>query len=130
MHEKSMHDYNFKPGALMLVRNSSIETDLGRKSKPRYLGPMVVVRRTPNGSYCLAELDGAVSKLRFAAFRLIPYHARSRSLIPVTRLIEREDLVQIYLDEDQADEDGVEVEEEEEPESESDRVLRSGRRRH
>ena len=127
MHEKSLRDFDFKPGALVLVRNSSIETDLGRKSKPRYLGPMVVVRRTPNGSYRLAELDGAVSKLRFAAFRLIPYHARSRSSIPVTRLVEREDLIQIYLDEDQAEEEGVEVEAEQE--LESDRVLRSGRGR-
>jgi hypothetical protein len=122
-HKKSLHDFDFKPGTLVLVRNSSIETDLGRKSKPRYLGPMVVIRHTPNGSYRLAELDGAVSKLRFAAFRLVPYHARSRSSIPVTRLIEREDLVNIYLDEDQAE--GVEGEEELEPES--DQVLRSGR---
>jgi hypothetical protein len=109
-HEKSLHDYDFKPGALVLVRNSSIETDLGRKSsietdlghksKPHYLGPMVIVHRTPNGSYRLAELDGAVSKLRFAAFHLIPYHACSCSSIPVMRLIEREDLIKIYLDED------------------------------
>jgi len=35
--EKSIKDFDFKPGALVLVRNSSIETDLGRKSKPRYL---------------------------------------------------------------------------------------------
>jgi len=98
--KKTIKDFNFKPGMLVLVRNSSIETDLGRKSKPRYVGPMIVVRRTPNGSYRLAELDGAVSKLRFAAFRLVPYHARSRTSIPVTRIIEREDLIKIHLDED------------------------------
>ncbi len=61
---------------------------------------MVVIRRTPNGLYRLAELDGAVSKLRFAAFRLVPYHARSHSSIPITRVIERENLVKIHLDED------------------------------
>jgi hypothetical protein len=83
-HEKSLHDFNFKPGALVLVCNTSIETDLGHKSKPRYLGPMAVMRCTPNGVYHLAELNGAVSKLQFAAFRLIPYHTRSRSSIPVT----------------------------------------------
>jgi hypothetical protein len=128
VHKNTLCDFDFKPGALMLVRNSSIETDLGRKSKPRYLGPMVVVCRTPNGLYRLAELDGAISKLWFAAFRLIPYHARSRSSIPVTRLIEREDLVKIYLDEDQVEQEGAEAEEG--PELESDRVLRSkqGRR--
>ncbi len=102
-YEKSIKDFDFKPGALVLVRNSSIETDLGRKSKPRYLGPMVVIRRTPNGAYRLAELNGAVSKLRFVAFCLVPYHARSRTSIPITRVVEREDLVKIHLDEDLED---------------------------
>jgi hypothetical protein len=117
-YEKTIRDYDFKPGTLVLVRNSSIETDLGRKSKPRYFGPMVVVRRTPNGSYRLAELDGTVSKLRFAAFRLVPYHARSRTSIPVMRLVEREDLVKIYLemDEDGAEEDTGGVDEGDGPE--------------
>jgi hypothetical protein len=36
---------------------------------------MVIVRQTSHGAYIPAELDGAVSKLRFAAFRVIPYHA-------------------------------------------------------
>ena len=62
---------------------------------------MVVVKRTRNGAYRLAELDGAVSRLRFAAFRLIPYHARSRSTISVTRLLDSEDLDAL----DSADED-------------------------
>jgi hypothetical protein len=102
-YENTIRDFNFSPGALVLVRNSSIETDLGRKSKPRYVGPMVIVRKSQNGAYRLAELDGAVSKLRFAAFRLVPYHARSRTSIPVTRLVEREQLIKIYLDEDLED---------------------------
>jgi hypothetical protein len=39
---------------------------------------MVILQQTSHGAYILAELDGAVSKLRFAAFRVIPYHARWR----------------------------------------------------
>jgi hypothetical protein len=39
---------------------------------------MVIVRQTTHGAYILAEMDGAISKLRFAAFRVIPYHARRR----------------------------------------------------
>ena len=96
----TIRDYDFKPGVLILVRNSAIETDLGRKAKPRYLGPMLVVRRSRNGAYRLAELDGAVSKLRFAAFRLVPYHARSRSSVPVTRVVDEEDFEVVLEEED------------------------------
>jgi len=59
---------------------------------------MIVARRTRNGAYRLAELDGAVSKLRYAAFRLVPYLARSRTSIPVTRILDREDLTGIIND--------------------------------
>jgi hypothetical protein len=34
----------------------------------------------------LAELDGAISKLRFAAFRIIPYFPRSENHISVTQM--------------------------------------------
>ena len=84
----TIHDYDFTPGALVLVRNSSLTMD---KMKPRYLGPMVVLRRTRNGAYRLGELDGTVSRLRYAAFRLIPYHARSRAFIPVTHVVDGDD---------------------------------------
>ncbi|KIJ06529.1 hypothetical protein PAXINDRAFT_91864 [Paxillus involutus ATCC 200175] len=80
-------DYNFAPGSLVLVRNTRVEKELNRKTKPRYLGPMLVVRRTKGGSYMLAELDGSISKLRYAAFRLLPYHARSRISVPVTSIV-------------------------------------------
>jgi hypothetical protein len=39
---------------------------------------MVIVRQTTYGAYILAEMDGTVSKLRFAAFHVIPYHAQQR----------------------------------------------------
>jgi hypothetical protein len=96
--KNSIKDLNFKPGNLVLVRSAGTDSELASKTKPRYYGPMVVVRRTRNGAYRLAELDGAVSRLRYAAFRLIPYFSRSRSSIPVTRIIDREDLVAIEED--------------------------------
>lgn len=77
-------DYDFKPGSLVLVRNSALDTDLNRKSKPRFIGPYVVVKKTRNTAYILAELDGAVHKTPFAGFRVIPYHPRSRTIIPIT----------------------------------------------
>jgi hypothetical protein len=87
-------NYELDPGSFVLVRNSRVEAELNRKTKPRYLGPMVVLRRTIGGSYLLAELDGSVSRLRYAAFRLIPYHPRTTSRIPVTSItgLDDEDL--------------------------------------
>jgi hypothetical protein len=67
--------YQFAPGDLVLVRNSHIEASLDRKTKPRWIGPMVIVWQTTHEAYILTEMDGAISKLRFAAFHVIPYYA-------------------------------------------------------
>jgi hypothetical protein len=82
---------SFALSDLVLVRNSAVE-NTHQKMKPRYLGPMVVVKKTHNRAYRLAELDSTVSRLCFAAFRLVPYHARSRSNISVTHLLNSDDL--------------------------------------
>jgi hypothetical protein len=79
-------EFNFHPGQLVLVRNSRFDKGLTNKTKPRFLRPMVVIRKTKGGSYILGELDGALSKLRFAAFRLIPYLPRDIRAVPVTKL--------------------------------------------
>jgi hypothetical protein len=107
--EKTICDYDFSPGAFVLVWNSSVETNLGCKAKPHYLGTIVVLRRMQNGSYRLAKLDGTVLNLRFATFCLVPYHARSRLLISVTCLVDRNDLARANTDKDitQADPDKV-----------------------
>ena len=66
----------YKPGELVLVRNSEVEVRLNRKTKPRYLGPYEVCRRTEGGSYVLKELDGSILQQGVAAFRLLPYISR------------------------------------------------------
>ena len=77
-----MRDFGFKKGDVVLYRNTRVEKEVSRKSKPRYLGPMIVVRRTYGGAYILAELDGTISLTRFAAFRVIPYFPRTNIPIP------------------------------------------------
>jgi hypothetical protein len=94
-HANTIRDFDFTPGALVLVRSAGSALD---KTKPRYYGPMVVLRRTRNGAYRLGELDGTISRLRYAAFRLLPYHARSPSFIPVTRVVEGDDLASLEYD--------------------------------
>lgn len=86
LHQKLAID--FKPGSLVLVRNSIVDKDLGSKTKPWYFGPMVVVRKTKGGSYILADLDGSLSKLHYAAFRIFPYYPRNIHAVPVTKLVD------------------------------------------
>lgn len=85
---RTIKDYSFPPGSLILVLNKKIEAASNAKCKPRYFGPMVVVSRSQGGSYQLAELDGSLSKLKFAAFRIIPYHAHSPTSLEVTQFID------------------------------------------
>ena len=82
----SIKDYNFQPGSLVIVRNTKFDKTLSDKTKPRYFGPMIVIKRTKGGSYVLGELDGSLSKLRFAAFRLLPYQPRDIKAVPVTKI--------------------------------------------
>jgi len=78
-----MLEEDHQPGTLVIIRNSAIETSHSRKHQDRWLGPMVVVRRTQGGSYILAELNGEVSKLRYAATRVKRYHDRKGLTFPV-----------------------------------------------
>jgi hypothetical protein len=89
----------YKKGELVLVRNSEQEMWLNRKTKPRYLGPYEVCRRTKGGSYVLKELDGSVLQQSVAAFRLMLYVSRhDRKLL---KEISRE----VGKEEEESDED-------------------------
>lgn len=81
-HAATIRDFDFKPGDLVLVRHTQIEKSLNRKMRPRYLGPLIVAARNRGGAYILTELDGSLFDRPFAAFRVIPYHARKSIPLP------------------------------------------------
>jgi hypothetical protein len=98
-HAAIICDFSFKPGDLVLVRNTAVEKALNRKMHLHYTGPLVVVSRNRGSAYILCELDGTLSHSPFAAFRMLHYHARKHIDIPdieqhinvtVTRLREME----------------------------------------
>ena len=71
----------FQEGDFVLMRNTQIEKELNRKTKPRYLGPFIVVSRSLGNAYELREVNDGTRREKVAAFRLIPYIARDQQAL-------------------------------------------------
>ena len=91
----TIHDYNFQTSDLVLILNKALAPKSNTKCKPRYFGLMIIICRAAGGSYRLAEINGVLSKLRFAAFHLMPYLARSKKNVLITRFIDQKDLTEL-----------------------------------
>ncbi|KAL1940639.1 hypothetical protein VTO73DRAFT_8074 [Trametes versicolor] len=77
-HPRSVHDFIFARGDLVLMRNKSVESALNRQVRLRYLGPYVVLAHNRGSAYIVCELDGVLLDRPIAAFRLVPYLAPRR----------------------------------------------------
>ena len=106
----TINDHDFVKGSLVLICNSQVKKELNQKTRARYLGPMVVVHRMARGAYILAELDGAISRLRYTAFRVVPYFPCSLDNLPVDSILSTANLEDIALhSEDYPPADGLDV---------------------
>jgi Integrase zinc binding domain/RNase H-like domain found in reverse transcriptase len=102
----TIKNFDFKRGDLVLMRNTAIEKSLDRKMHQRYLGPYVVIDRNKGGAYLLCELDGSVFDRPVAAFRVIPYFARTAIELPEDALdASKARLKQLRESESQGDDD-------------------------
>jgi hypothetical protein len=81
-HSAMICNFDFKAGALVLIRNTAIEKVLNRKMRPHYLGPLLVVLHNKGGVYIVCELDGTLYHNPVAAYHVIPYFAQEYIELP------------------------------------------------
>jgi hypothetical protein len=81
-HFRTLKDFDFQRGSLVLMCNTQIEKSLNKKMCTRYIGPLIVVSHNYGGAYILSELDGTVLHRPIAAFHLLPYFAHKSIPLP------------------------------------------------
>ena len=79
---KTIKDFNFTKGDLVLICNSQVKYALNKKMKPWYLGLPIVTAQNKGGMYIICELDGSVLHRPIAAFHFLTYLARKLIHLP------------------------------------------------
>ncbi|KAJ7134184.1 hypothetical protein C8R44DRAFT_610418, partial [Mycena epipterygia] len=82
--EKYKHiikNYEFKPGDIVIVRNTVDEESLSGRNRDCWWGPLMVVRRTRGGTYIMCKFNGVVWQKKIGKFRVIPYQQRQKLTI-------------------------------------------------
>jgi len=80
----------YKPETLVLIRNTQVEKELSKKSKPHYFGLYKIVRQTKEKSYIIKKLNRVIFRREVAQFRIILYIARDKQSIQKFLLEESE----------------------------------------
>jgi hypothetical protein len=81
-HLRTLKDFDFQCGSLVLMHNIQIEKSLNKKMHAQYIGPLIVVSRNYGSAYILLELDGTVLHRPIAAFHLLLYFPRKSIPLP------------------------------------------------
>ncbi|KAG5640152.1 hypothetical protein DXG03_000908 [Asterophora parasitica] len=106
IHARTVRDFDFQPGSLVLMCNTKVEKSLNRKMRPQYLGPLVIVSQNHSSAYIVCELNGSILHQPVATFRLLPYLTRESIPFDISSLdINTEHLWELEHTDLQDDED-------------------------
>ncbi|KIK53945.1 hypothetical protein GYMLUDRAFT_249979 [Collybiopsis luxurians FD-317 M1] len=81
-HRRSIRQFEFSLGDLVIVQNTRIEKGLLAKNRMCYMGPLMVIRQNRGGAYIVAELDRTVWRCPVSAFWVLPYFSRLSLPLP------------------------------------------------
>ena len=76
---KKLASKNIREGSLVLRYDNRFDNRKDAKLVLKWEGPFVVIKKYPNGSYKLGDMDGRVHKTRVNGWRLKLYHSRVTS---------------------------------------------------
>ncbi|MCO5551876.1 hypothetical protein L7F22_005382 [Adiantum nelumboides] len=69
-------DKGIKKGDTVLRYNNKLDRTFQKKFQIKWQGPFLVLDRSPNGTYQLADLNGTLHKVRVNDYRLKKYYAK------------------------------------------------------